>query len=95
MPTVSKSAVITAQQLQFQYSRSVVPPDDPRRTGNPDRTFLNRHEEYEVLAFLNKICTSLPQAHKAERGIRLYLPSDVRSRENVLAWLQQNWSAFK
>jgi hypothetical protein len=89
MPTV-----ITASHLQFNYSRSAIPPDDPRRTGAPDRTLLNRHEEYEVLPFLNRICTSLNQALKAERGIRQHLPGDVRSRENVLTWLQQNWARF-
>lgn len=95
MPTVSKPAVITADQLQFKdYSWRAVPPDDPRVTGSADSTFLNRREGYEVLAFLNRICTELAQAWKAERLIRNNLPADVRSRANVLAWLQRNWATI-
>jgi hypothetical protein len=93
MPSVSTPA-ITAQQLQFQYSWSAIPPDDPRVTGHADTTFLNRHEGYEVLPFLNRACTSLAQAQKAERGIRQHLPGNVRSRANVLTWLNANWSSF-
>jgi hypothetical protein len=86
--------VISQHQLQYQYHWHAVPPDDPRVTGVPDSAELNRHEGYEVLAFLNRICQKLLQAQKAETLIRNNLPGDVRSHGKVLDWLQRNWSLF-
>lgn len=83
--------VIARENLQYQYSWAAIPPDDQRKTGNPDSVLLNRREGYEVLYFLNRICTNLPQALKAERLIQTRLPGDVRSRANVLDWLIRNW----
>jgi hypothetical protein len=88
MPHISKN------DLKFQYQWSAMPPDDPRLTGQPDATFLNRHEGYEVLAFLNKTSANPAGALKAERLIKERLPGDVRSRRNVLDWLIANWSKF-
>ncbi len=87
-------AVITADQLQYTYSWSAIPPDDPKVTGIADTTFLNRHEGYEVLPFLNRICTTYAGAIKAEAMIRNHLPGDVRSRKNVFVWLKANWKRF-
>lgn len=86
-------STIRKDQLQFTYQWSAIPPDDPRVTGAADSTFLNRNEGYEVLAFLNRVCKELAQALKAERLIRQHLPGSVRSRANVLKWLQDNWQA--
>jgi hypothetical protein len=94
MPLSQQIAAITAKQLLFTYSWSAVPPDNPRITGIPDSTFLNRHEGYEVLSFLNRHCKQTDQAHKAERLIRNKLPSDIRSHSNVLDWLQRNWNFY-
>jgi len=85
---------IHQHQLQFNYSWTALRPDDPRVTGEPDNAELNRHEGYEVLPFLNRICSNLAQALKAERMIRQHLPGNIRSRANVLSWLQANWSAY-
>jgi len=91
--STATQTVITQKQLQYDYSWTAIRPDDPKVTGQPDQTFLNRREGYEVLAFLNRICTSLPQALRAETLIRTKLPGEVRSRANVLTWLQDNWNA--
>lgn len=87
--------IIDRRSLQFQYVWSAIPPDDARVTGKPDATFLNRNEGYEVLAFLNRTCQDLGMALKAERLIKGHLPGTIRSRANVLDWLQRNWSFFK
>jgi hypothetical protein len=88
-------SVIRKDQLQYSYQWSAVRPDDPRVTGVPDSTELNRHEGYEVLAFLNRVCREgLNQALKAERMIKLHLPGNLRSHAHVLSWLQANWSAY-
>lgn len=88
MPIVNKS------NLQFSYQWNAIPPDDPRITGAADSIFLNRQEGYEVLAFLNRISKEVSQALKAERLIRNHLPGSVRSRANVLNWLQSNWNSY-
>lgn len=86
---------IARAQLRYQYQWTAIPPDSPRLTGIPDSTLLNRHEGYEVLAFLNRVCTeSLDQALKAERAIHDHLPSNLRSHAHVLQWLQSNWSSL-
>lgn len=87
-------AIVNAGQLNYQYSWTAIPPDDARITGHPDGVFLNRHEGYEVLYFLNRVCTDLSAALKAERMIHTLLPSTIRSRKNVLEWLQQNWNRY-
>lgn len=89
---------ITKNDLQFTYQWTVIPPDDPRVTGKPDSTFLNRHEGYEVLPFLNGFAEKhkggKPVAQKAERLIRNNLPAGTRSRANVTDWLEINWNAY-
>lgn len=87
-------ALLSSTELQFQYQWTAIAPDDPKVTGAPDSVLLNRHEGYEVLAFLNKTSSGRGGALKAERLIRQHLPSDVRSRHNVLDWLIQNWNRF-
>lgn len=85
--------VINKLQLTFKdYSWNAIPPDDPRVTGKADTIFVNRHEGYEMLDFLNRHCANLISAKKAERMMRNALPSTVRSRENILKWLNDNWS---
>lgn len=87
--------VIASNQLQYQYSWTAIRPDDPKVTGQPDQTFLNRNEGYEVLAFLNKVAGSTAEALKAERLIKTVLPGNVRSRANVLDWLKRNWNVYR
>ncbi|MDO9360664.1 MAG: hypothetical protein Q7T70_16940 [Polaromonas sp.] len=98
-------AFITAEDLQYKYAKSAIPPDDPRRTGVPDSTLLNRGEQYEILDFLNRFATNTSygsggvkfgkaEALKAERMIHTGLPGDLRSHANVSAWLRENWSKY-
>lgn len=86
--------VITKSDLQFTYSWTAVKPDDPKVTGKPDSTELNRHEGYEVLAFLNRTSQTAASALKAERMIHNNLPGNQRSHAHVLKWLQDNWTAY-
>lgn len=96
---------ITASDLQYDYSKTAISGDDPRRTGVPDSTLLNRREQYEVLDFINRFCERTTysnggaqfghaEALKAERLIREHLPSAMRSHANVNQWLLDNWSRF-
>lgn len=94
-------ALISTADLFFKdYKWTAYPTDDPRVTGKPDSTFLNRHEGYEVLYFINKFAEkhSLKEkayATKAEKMIRNELPSTTRSQENVVKWLEDNWKTSK
>lgn len=94
MPLLHKS------DLQFQYSWTAIPPDDPRVTGKPDSTLLNRGEGYEVLAFINKLAIAYGWKQKAsglktERLIKNNLPGEIRSHANVRQWLVDNWKVYE
>ena len=80
--------------LAGKYSWTAIKGDDPRVSGEPDRTLFNRHEGYEVLYLLNKFAGAY--AHdiddflRAERMLQ-HLPSTVRSQARVIDWLETNW----
>tara|TARA_R110002050_G_scaffold113496_1_gene228374 strand:+ start:3285 stop:3575 length:291 start_codon:yes stop_codon:yes gene_type:complete len=82
------------------YSWTVINGDNPKVTGEPDSTLLNRKEGYEILYFINKFCEmyKLKQkasATKVERTIRDEVPSDIRSQKNISDWLVKNWKTSK
>lgn len=90
MPLLQRSDLVNT------YSWSVIPPDNPRITGEPDSTLFNRNEGYEVLYLINKLAErwnwkEKKSGLKLERLIRDHLPSDVRSQSNVKAWVEKNW----
>jgi hypothetical protein len=75
--------------------------DDPRITGEPDKTLLDRNEGYEVLYFLNAVgkmwgwsSSDKNSYHKIERLIRTKLPGTTRSQENIKAWIEANWKTY-
>ncbi|MFP1960861.1 hypothetical protein [Lonsdalea quercina] len=79
-------SLLKKDDLQFQYSWTAISPDDARVTGVPDSTLLNRHEGYEILAFINRIAKASKWTNKAsglkvERMINKDLPSDIRSHK--------------
>ncbi len=82
------------------YSWTVINGDNPKVTGEPDSTLLNRKEGYEILYFINKFCEmhDLKQkasATKVEKMIRNEVPSDIRSQKNIGDWLVKNWKTSK
>jgi hypothetical protein len=99
MPTISKEDL-----LYKDYSWTALRHDDPRVTGDPDATLLNRREGYEVLHFINRFCErhtwnpsppSKASALKVERLIRQHLPGTIRSRESIDKWLVENWGKYQ
>ncbi|HBF29080.1 hypothetical protein [Rhizobium sp.] len=93
MPLLSKA------DLKYTYSWTAISPDDPKVTGVPDSTFLNRGEGYEVLAFINRFSDThnLKQkvsGLKTEKLIKEHLPGDTRSHKNVSKWLADNWNNY-
>jgi hypothetical protein len=92
-------AILKKSDLKYTYTWTVLGDDNPKITGKPDSTLLNRHEGYEVLYFINRIADNskwetIVPCLKAERLIRDHLPSDVRSHANVLKWLIDNWESY-
>ena len=90
-------ALITKDDLRFEYRWTAVPGDDPTVSGPPDSTLFNRHEGYEVLYLINKIAEigDLKQKEsglKIERMLKVKLPSDIVEQENVRRWIYDNWN---
>lgn len=93
MPLLSKT------DLKYTYSWTAIAPDNPKVTGVPDSTLLNRGEGYEVLAFINRFANTHSFKQKAsglktERLIKEHLPGDTRSHKNVSKCLVDNWNNY-
>ena len=78
------------------YQWTAYPNDDPKVTGNPDSTLLNRSEGYEVLYFINAFAEKhgflkKTSGNALEKMIREDLPSDIRSQEGIMMWIEENW----
>jgi len=89
-------SLLKKSDLEEKYSWTAIDDDDPKITGKPDSTLLNKHEGYEVLPFINRFAEkhnlkNKSSGLKAERLIRHDLPSDKRSHAHVNQWLVDNW----
>jgi hypothetical protein len=92
-------ALLSSSDLQYSYNETATPNDNPNLRGEPDRTFVNRQEKYEVLYFINRLAEIKGWKQKdiglkAERLIKKHLPSNIRSRENITNWLENNWDLY-
>jgi hypothetical protein len=74
--------------------------DDPRVTGNPDSTLLDRNEGYEVLYFVNAVGrrnwtpeANLATCHKIERMVRA-CPGAIRSQQRIEQWILDHWNQY-
>jgi hypothetical protein len=94
-------ALITKSDLHYNdYSWSTYSNDDPKITGKPDSTLLNRKEGYEILYFINEFSEihklkAKPSAIKIEKMIRNEVPSNLHSQENIKEWIEINWENSK
>lgn len=94
-------ALISKPDLLFtDYRWNAYPSDDPRVTGKPDNTLLNRHEGYEVLYFINKFCETHGLKQKAsgtkiEKMLRNHLPGNIRSQQEIAKWVANSWKSFQ
>lgn len=93
-------ALLQRSDLQFQYSWSAIPGDDPRISGSPDNVLFSRNEGYEALYLINAFAAKhgfkqKESGLKTERLIKKHLPTNVRSQTNVVEWLEKNWKNFE
>ena len=72
--------------------------DNPKITGKIDRDKFNRHEEYEVLDFINSFSKenklSREDCIKMEHLIHHKLPKDIIKREEVKKWFDENINKY-
>ncbi len=91
-------ALYSKSDLVYQdYSWTVYSNDNPKITGEPDSTLLNRKEGYEILYFINKFASihglkEKASGEKIERMIREKVPSNIHSQENIKEWIVENWN---
>lgn len=89
--------LISKDDLYYKdYSWTTISGDNPKVTGQPDSTLLNRKEGYEILYFVNKYCElkGLKQksnATKVERLIREKVPANIYSQAKIKTWIEDNW----
>lgn len=94
-------ALISATQLYYKdYSWTAIHGDNPKVSGVPDNTLLNRREGYEILYFVNKFAEihgfkNKESAIKTERMIREEVPHNIHSQRNIKEWIDTNWKASK
>jgi len=86
-------AVINKSDLQYKYTWTTDKGDNPKYVGKLDRDKVDRDEGYEVLDFLNAVCNEKTQALKAERLIKTKLPGTIQKRDEIVKWLNDNWTA--
>lgn len=80
--------------------------DNPYYTGGKDHAELNRTEGYEVLYFINHLeqkwtwtettsgkaaTAGIASLQKIERMIRYSVPGHIHKREDIAAWILNNW----
>lgn len=86
-------ALLKRSDLEYKYSWTVCGDDDPKVTGKPDNTELNRNEGYEMLYFINKYAAD-NDIRAEELGIHIeYLIHEkipaLRSHKEIRDWLTE------
>ena len=89
---------ITKSDLQYDYHWTAFGSDNPKVSGPPDNTLLNRSEGYEMLYFINK-CADLwdwPANEKQgclrlEKIIKEKVPSNIHSQSRIKQWIEANY----
>ncbi|MEO0037044.1 MAG: hypothetical protein RIQ59_255 [Bacteroidota bacterium] len=95
MTLITKSELFYNDYLWTTYSN-----DNPKITGEPDSTLLNRKEGYEILYFINKLSEihklkAKSSVVKIEKMIRNEVPTILHSQENIKKWIENNWEESK
>jgi hypothetical protein len=79
------------------YSWTTYNDDNPKITGEPDSTLLNRKEGYEILYFINKFAVihgfkNKVSGEKVEKMIKDKVPSNIHSQVEIRKWIEENWT---
>jgi hypothetical protein len=85
--------------IYSDYSWTTYNHDDPKVSGEPDRTLLNRNEGYEVLYFINKFMEThelkkISSGNKIEKLIRENVPENFHCQDKIHNWIVKNWKSY-
>jgi len=92
-------SLVSKGDLQYTYSWTAIPGDNPKISGLPDSTRFSRHEGYEVIYLINKFAEThslknKSSGQKIETMLNKHLPSDIQSQVAVKKWLEDNWKKY-
>ena len=78
------------------YKHSAWPDDDPRLTGKPDSTMLNRSESYEMVYFINRYMLGKGWKQKGTfNKIEAYLKEHKADSKSHAFWREELDKNFK
>jgi len=90
-------ANFTKEDLVYKdYKHTARPGDDPRLTGKPDSTLLNRSESYEMVYFINRYMTSKSWKQKVTfNKIEKFLRQSTHGHQSHAFWKSDLDKNFK
>lgn len=78
------------------YKETAYPGDNPKLTGKPDSTLLNRNEAYEMVYFINRYMTDKGWKEKITfQKIEKFLKTSTHSNESHQFWRTELDKNFK
>ena len=87
----------TKEDLSYSgYKHTARPGDDPRLTGKPDSTLLNRSESYEMVYFINRYMKNKSWEQKTIfQKIERFLKLSKHSNQSHSFWIRELNTNFK
>jgi hypothetical protein len=87
------------EDLIYSYRWSQYSEKDPRISGDPDNTWLDRAQGGEILYLINLFAakrsfTSKHSGSKIEKMLNLYVPADINTQMEVINWIEERWFDF-
>jgi len=91
MDLIKKADLMYDYVWSTQYTH-----DDPKVTGAPDSTLLNRTEGWEVKYFINKFAEihnlkNKFEGLKIEEMIKNQIPKNIHRQDEIKEWIENNW----
>jgi hypothetical protein len=88
--------VYTDYNWNFEYAA-----DDPKVSGNPDHTELDRLDGNQMLYFINKLSRLYKwqgvikdSYEKLEKAIRTQVPGSIKTQDEIKKWIEKNHKSF-
>ena len=87
--------LVTRADLRQIYNWTPLPHDDPKVSGVPDATLVDRNEGYEILFLIEATIgawglSTKDDGLKIERLIHK-VPPYIRSQASIINWVCKNW----
>lgn len=85
------SQVFSKGDLFYEdYKWTAYPSDDPKVTGKPDSTYLNRGEGYEMVYFIDRYMKSKDWKHKdIGQSIEKFLRKSKSGSQSHADWIKE------